>query len=252
MAADHTSATCERFTPFDADAATLIEGLPGHGLVASIAVDRITDQLGLEHHAVIRSDAFPEVASFDDGLIQDTVRIYAGDDPPVMTLKSDIPIPTDAAPALSECVVEEYAAACEQAVFLAAAPAQNEEQLGEVVGIGTTPAMKQELESAGVDIAPDTGVVGGVTGALVNACYEADVPAMLLLVRADPNVPDPGAARAVIETALEPLVEFDIDTAPLAQEAERIQAKKAQIAQELAAAQEAEQPSSMQARAMYQ
>lgn len=36
------TATCERFTSFDADGSTLIEGLPGHGLVASIAVDRIT------------------------------------------------------------------------------------------------------------------------------------------------------------------------------------------------------------------
>ncbi len=248
----NTAATCERFTTFDASDATLIEGLPGHGLVASIAVDRISDLLGLDHHAVIRSDAFPQVASFDDGLVQDTVRIYAGDEPPIMTLQSDIPIPTDAASALSDCVVDEYAAACERAVFLAAAPAQKEEQLGEVLGLGTSEAMREQLLDAGVDIAPDTGVVGGVTGALVNACYQADVPAMLLLVRADPNVPDPAAARAVIETALEPLVEFDIDTTPLEEEAERIQTKKAQIAQELQAAQEAEGPTSMQARAMYQ
>lgn len=252
MTNDTTSASCQRFTPFDSEGATLIEGLPGHGLVASIAVDRITDQLGLDYHGVIRSDAFPQVTSFDEGVVQDTVRIYAGDDPSVMTLKSDIPIPTEAAPALSDCVIDEFAASCRQAIFLAAAPAQNEEQSGQVIGIGTDQAMKDELETAGVDIAPETGVVGGVTGALVNACYQADVPAMLLLVRADPNVPDPGAAQAVIETALEPLVEFDIDTTPLEQEAERIQAKKAQIAQELQAAQEAEQPTSMQARAMYQ
>lgn len=121
-----------------------------------------------------------------------------------------------------------------------------------MTGIGTSAAMKDALVDAGIDLAEDPGVVGGVTGALVNGCYQADVPAILLFVRADPNAPDPGAAQAVIETALEPLVEFDIDTTPLEQEAERIQAKKAQIAQEMQAAQEAEQPTSMQARAMYQ
>lgn len=246
------SATCQRFTPFEADGTTLIEGLPGHGLVASIAVDRITEQLDLDYHGNIRSDAFPQVTSFDEGLIQDTVRVYAGDGPSVMTLKSDIPIPTEAAPALSDCVVSEFAAECDRAIFLAAAPAQSEEQLGEVTGLGTNQAMKDELVEAGVEIAPETGVVGGATGALVNACYQAEVPAMLLLVRADPNVPDPGAARAVIETALESLVAFDIDTAPLQEEADRIQSKKAQIAQEMQAAQEAEEPTSMQARAMYQ
>jgi uncharacterized protein len=252
MPSETPSATCERFTAFDATEATLIEGLPGHGLVASIVVDRITDQLGLDAHGVIRSDAFPPVASFEDGLVQDTVRLYAGDDPPIMTLKSDIPLDTDAASALSDCVVDEYAAACERAVFLAAAPAQSEAQRGEVIGLGTDGAMKGDLEAAGIDIAEDAGVVGGVTGALVNACYQAEVPAILLLVRADPSVPDPGAARAVIESALEPLVDFDIDTEPLEQEAERIQARKAQIAEELQAAQEAESPVSMQARAMYQ
>lgn len=70
----------------------------------------------------------------------------------------------------------------------------------------------------------------------MNACYQTEVPAMLLLVRADTNVPDPGAAKAVIETALELLVEFDMDTGPLEEEADRIQAKKAQIAQEMQAA----------------
>jgi len=252
MSSQTQSATCQQFTSFDASGATLIEGLPGHGLVASIIVDRITEQLDLEYHGVIRSDAFPPVTSFDDGLVQDTVRIYAGEGSGVMTLKSDIPIPTDAAPALSDCVIDEYAAACRRAVFLAAAPAQSEEQRGNVTGLGTNEAMKEELVEAGIEIAPDAGVVGGVTGSLVNACYQADVPAMLLLVRADPSVPDPRAAKAVIEQALEPLVEFELETAPLEEEAERIQERKAQIAEQLQAAQQAESPASMQARAMYQ
>lgn len=253
MSTERPGATCQRFTPLDATNPTLIEGLPGHGLVASIAVDRITDQLDLKHHGTIRSDAFPQVASFDDGLVQDTVRIYAGNgESSVMTLKSDVPIPSEAAPALSDCVIDEFAETFSHAIFLAAAPAQSDDQLRDVIGLGTNQQMKDELVNADIDIAEETGVVGGVTGALVNACYQADVPAILLLVRANPHVPDPEAARAVIETALEPLVEFDIDTEPLDEQADRIQAQKAQIAQELKESQEAEGPVSMQARAMYQ
>lgn len=252
MSTETPRATCHRFTTIDATDPTLIEGLPGHGLVASIVVDRITDHLGLDHHGIIRSDAFPPVTSFDDGLVQDTVRIYAGGEPPVMTLKSDVPIPTEAAPALSDCVIDEFAETFSHAIFLAAAPAQSDAQLEEIMGLGTTSLMKDKLTAAGVEIAEDTGVVGGVTGALVNACYQAEVPAILLLVRADPYIPDPAAARAVIETALAPLIEFEIDTKLLDEQAEQIQTQKAQIAQELKAAQEAEAPVSMQARAMYQ
>lgn len=240
MSTETPTATYQRFTVLDAEGLTLIEGLPGHGLVASIAVDQITDQLDLEYHGVNWSDAFPQVTSFDDGIVQDTVRIYAGGDPPVMTLKCDVPFPTEAAPALSDCEIEEFAETFGHAIFLAAAPAKSDDQLGKVIGLGTDQRMKDELVAAEVEIATETGIVGGVTGALVNACFQAKVPTILLLVRADPQVPDPRAARAVIEKALEPLVKFDIDTEPLDEQAERIQAKKAQVARELKAAQEAE------------
>jgi len=49
MTEQTTKASFERVADIPADSPTLIEGLPGHGLVAAIAVDQITDQLGLEH-----------------------------------------------------------------------------------------------------------------------------------------------------------------------------------------------------------
>jgi uncharacterized protein len=48
-----------------------------------------------------------------------------------------------------------------------------------------------------------------------------------------PYIPDPAAARAVIEEALEPLVEFDIATQELDEQAEQIQEQKQQIALQL-------------------
>ncbi|EMA31131.1 proteasome assembly chaperone family protein [Natronobacterium lacisalsi] len=227
-----------RSSDLDAESPTLIEGLPGHGLVASIAVDQIVDQLGLEKYGSIRSDEFPPVASFTDGLVQDTVRVYGGTEPDIMTLQSDVPIPKSAFPDLRQCVLEELANDFSRAIFLGAAPAQSEDQQGDVVGVATTEALKAELEDAGIELAAESGAVSGVTGALVNACHQADVPAVLLLVRADPRLPDPAAARSVIETALEPLVDFDIDTTELREQAEEIQRQKQQVAQQLQQAQE--------------
>ena len=220
-------------TELDAAEPTLIEGLPGHGLVASIAVDRIAEQLGLEQYGAIRSETLPPVASFADGLVQDTVRVYGGTDPDVLTLQSDVPIPEDAFGELSRCVLEELGDDVGRAIFLAGAPAQSEERRGDVVGVATTEELKGELEAADIEIMAEDGAVGGVTGALVNACYQAEVPAALLLVRADPRLPDPAAARSVIENALEPLVEFDIETDELREQAEEIQRQKQQVAQQL-------------------
>ncbi|MFB6352901.1 MAG: proteasome assembly chaperone family protein [Halobacteriales archaeon] len=232
MADDAPDVTFDRLTELGTtEPPTLVEGLPGHGMVASIAVDQITRQLDLEHHGNIVSDAFPPVASFTDGRVRDPVRVYAGD-PGIMTLQADIPLPQSAFEALSACVLRDLAAEFERAIFLAGAPAQAESEIGAVRGVATSDDMEADLEAAGIQLAEGTGVVGGITGAMVAGCHHADLPAAVLIVKAHPYVPDPAAARSVIEEALEPLVEFDIDTTELAEQAEDIQAQLEQIAQQ--------------------
>jgi len=233
VATDEPSIRFEKQTELVAEQPTLVEGLPGLGLVASIAVDQITDQLGLEQYGTIVSRDLPPVASFDDGRVRDAVRVYAGADPSVMTLQSDVPIPSDAVESLSQCVLNDLAGEFGRAVFLAGAPAESEDQIGEVVAVATTDSLETELSDAGISLADGSGVIGGVTGALLNACHREDVPAAALVVRSHPYSPDPGAAHSVIENALEPLVEFDVDTADLLEQAEEIQQQKQRVADQL-------------------
>ncbi|MFB6135011.1 MAG: proteasome assembly chaperone family protein [Halanaeroarchaeum sp.] len=225
-------ATFDQLTELQATSPTLIEGLPGHGLVASIAVDQITSQLDLEHHGSIYADEFPPVVTFEEGKVRDPVRVYAGSDPAVMTLQSDMALPPGAFGPLSRCVLQDLAAEFDRAIFLAGAPADNESELGQVTGVATTDALREEIRAADIELADEPGLVGGVTGALVQACYHGDVPAAVLIVKAHPYLPDPGAAQEVIENALEPLVEFDIDTSELEEQADTIQKRMAQIAEQ--------------------
>lgn len=253
MAGNSSRATFERIADISADDPTLIEGLPGHGLVASIAVDKITEQLGLEHYGNIISDDFPPVVTFENGLVQDIVRVYAGSEPPVMTLESDLALPPASFEPLSRCVLEDLSETFGRAIFLAGAPAESEEQIGEVTGVATTSEIREELEAAGITVPVEPGLVGGITGAIVRECYQGDVPAALLIVRSHPFLPDPRAAKAVIEDALEPLVEFDIDTDELDDQAEKIQRDMQQIAeQHQKMIEEQQQPQQTQAPGMYQ
>lgn len=241
----------EQTTEPPADALTLIEGLPGLGLVASIAVDQITKQLGLAQHGTIISDNFPPVAAFDGGRVRDPIRVYIGDDPPVMTLQSDVPIPPTAVESLSQCVLNDLAGELQRAIFLAGAPAESEDEVGDVIGVATTEQLETSLSDAGIALAEGTGVIGGVTGALLADCYQNDVPAAVLIVSSNPYIPDPRAARAVIENALEPLVKFDIDTQELREQAEEIQQQKQQIAEQLQQYQQ-QQEQQPQVAGMYQ
>jgi len=228
-----TSARFEQVTQAPEGKPTLVEGLPGIGMVAAIAVDEITDQLGLEHHGSIVSDAFPPVTTFEDGRVQDLVRVYAGTDPSVMTVQSGLPIPSNAFRPLAECVLGDLADEFGRAIFVTGAPAKGEQEIGDLAAVATTDALRDELEQVGVDRAEGEGAIGGVTGALVRACHHDDVPAAVIVAKAHPSLPDPRAAQSVIENALEPLVDFDVDTTGLAQQAERIQEQKEAIARQV-------------------
>ncbi|NGM70584.1 proteasome assembly chaperone family protein [Natronolimnobius sp. AArcel1] len=232
MADQTVPASFEQVADISTKAPTLIEGLPGHGLVAAIAVDQITDQLDLEHYGNVASDEFPPVVTFEDGLVQDLVRVYASDDPAVMTLESDLALPEPAFEPLSRCVLEELADDFGRAIFLAGAPAQSEDEIGDVTGVATTDEIREDLLKADIAVPDERGLVSGITGSLVRECYQADVPAALLIVRSHPFLPDPQAAKSVIETALEPLVEFEIDTTALDEQADEIQQRMRQVAQQ--------------------
>lgn len=242
MASDESLCRFERLTEIGDSTPVLIEGLPGLGMVAAIAVDQITTQLRMTHHGNIRSDAFPPVTTFQNGRVVDAVRVYAGRDPDMMTLQSALPVPPSAYDALSGCVLNQLAQEFDRAIFLVGAPAQEEAELGDVTGIATNEALAAELEKAGVEVPDGVGLIGGPTGALVNACYEAEVPAIALIVKTNPYLPDPGAARALIEDALEPLVDFDIDTTPLQEQADRIRGQLEQVADQFRRMQQASEP----------
>jgi uncharacterized protein len=241
----------ERRSDVTPETPTLIEGLPGLGMVASIATDRITEQLGLDEYGVIRSDELPPVTTFENGRVHDLVRVSAGVDPSVMTLQSDLPIPPNAFGSLARCVLDDLTEVFDRAVFLAGVPAEDEEQRGDIFGVATTDSVESQLEEAGIELAEGPGLLGGATGALVSECYHADVPAAVLVVRATPYLPDPGAARTLIEEALEPLVHFDIDTSELVEQADRIRKQKQQIAQQLKQ-QQATQGQGTRSPSMYQ
>lgn len=222
----------DRKTETTAEAPTLVEGLPGLGLVASIAVDQIRKQLDLDYHGQIRCASLPPVASFNDGRFRDLVRVYVGTNPSIMTLQSDLMIPPDSFDELSACVLNDLADEFDRAIFLAGAPAQNEEEIGAVTGVATDDELEAELKEADIELAEGSGLIGGVTGALVSECYQTDISAAVLVAKAHPSLPDPGAAQAVIEQALEPLLNFDIDTTELQEQSENIRQQLQQIAQQ--------------------
>lgn len=225
------AARFERRAERSADSPTLIVGMPENGVVGSIAIHQITDQLDLERKGNVVSESFPSVTTFGEGRVRDLVRVYAGTDPPVVVPQCDIALPEYAHADLAACIVNDLAADFERAIVLAGVPAQSEDEVGEVTALVTCDEAASDVEDAGIPLEPNVGFIGGTSGAIVNDCYHANIPTIALLVTAHPFMPDPEAASAVIEKALEPLVDFDIDTQELHDQAEEIRRQLRHVAQ---------------------
>ncbi|UPV76013.1 PAC2 family protein [Halorussus limi] len=252
MPRTQANARFERRGEITAESPTLIVGMPENGVVGSIAVNQITEQLDLHHEGNIVSESFPPVATFGDGWVRDLVRVYAGNDPNVVIPHCDIALPPTATADLAACIVNDLAADFERAIVLAAVPAQTEEQVGEVTGVVTSESAADELREVGVPMESSVGFVGGASGAVLNDCYHASIPTTALIVKAHPYLPDPKAAKAVIEKALEPLVEFDIDTTALEEQSEEIRQQMEQIAQHYEQLMEGGEPIAVDDSSMYQ
>lgn len=226
--------------------------MPENGVVGSIVVDQITRQLDLELKGNIVSESFPPVSTFGEGYVRDLVRVYAGTEPPIVVPQCDIALYGDAIADLAACIVYDLAADYERAIVLAGVPAKTEEEVGEVTCIVTDDAAIRDVEAAGIPLDPSNGFLSGTSGAVVNDCYHADVPTIALVVKAHPFLPDPEAASAVIEKALEPLVDFEIDTRALREEADDIREQMEQVAKHFEQLQKGSEPESIENSSMYQ
>ena len=246
-----SSARFERRAESVAESPTLIVGMPENGVVGSIAINQITEQLNLELEGNVVSESFPPGTTFGEGRVRDLVRVYASGDPSVVIPHCDIALPAYAGADLAACVVNDLAAEFERAIVLAGVPAQTEEQVGEVTGVVTSEEAEKDVRAAGIPLEPNVGFIGGTSGAIVNECYHANVPTIALVVKAHPYLPDPEAAQAVIEKALEPLVDFDVETRELEEQADDIRRQMEQVAQHYERLREGLDPNGMD-DAMYQ
>jgi len=76
--------------PLPLNGASVLIGFPGSGLVGTIALQYMVDQLEFEQIGTMTSKYFPPLAMMNKGVINDPVRIYLKND--IAAIVADIPI----------------------------------------------------------------------------------------------------------------------------------------------------------------
>lgn len=215
------------------DSPTLVEGFPGIGLVGKIAADHMVQALDLTHYANVHCEGIKRVAIYDEGETElvTPVRLYASDDGSLLVLQSDVPISSEAAIEFADCFslwLEDNALP----VFVAGLPTEERSGSSKLFGVGTGRGV-EVVEDAGLDAPPERGVVSGPSGALLAHAVENDLPAVGLVAEADPQFPDPIAAKAVLQDGVEKITGVDVAVDELDDQAEQIEGAKERLAKRM-------------------
>ncbi|MFC7077530.1 proteasome assembly chaperone family protein [Haloarcula halophila] len=223
----------------DLDEPTLVEGLPGLGLVGKIAADHLVDVYDMEYYAACHCDGLPEIAVYAEGdpTVRPPVRIYADADEDLLVLQSDAPVSPSGATEFAGCLVSWFDANDVTPLFLSGMAAEQDGEPPAVYGISTGDGASM-LTDADIEHPSQAGAITGPTGALIHEAQRTGLTGVGLVVEADRQFPDPAAARAVLQTAIGPLGDFQVDTEALVEQADQIAEAKQRLAEQLEASED--------------
>lgn len=215
------------------DSPTLIEGMPGAGLVGKIATDHLVDQFDMLHYGSVHCDGLPPVAVYapEDSEMRTPVRIYVDPDRDLLCLQSDVPVSPTNAEDFATCVTGWLGEHDVFPLYLSGLP-EEKGDVPEVYGV-TTGDATDRLDEAGIVPPREGGLVSGPTGALLYEAIRRPLPGVGLIVQTEAQFPDPEAARALLKNGIEPLTGFEVPTDELVDQAEQIRDAKEQLAQQV-------------------
>ncbi|PKL70124.1 MAG: proteasome assembly chaperone family protein [Methanomicrobiales archaeon HGW-Methanomicrobiales-1] len=212
--------------PLPLNGASVLIGFPGSGLVGTIALQYMVDQLEFEQIGTMTSKYFPPLAMMNNGVINDPVRIYLKND--IAAIVADIPIHPMICYETSRDIIEWLEPFKPKEVLTIAGIITNEPEK-RVFGVATTKDALKRIEEHTLLL--PIGSISGVASSLLTECKARGIPGYGLLGETV-NAPDPRAAAATIEV-LNKMYNLSLDMKPLIDQAVEIEQSMQKISDEV-------------------
>jgi uncharacterized protein len=204
----------------------ILLGFPGSGLVGTIALQYMVDQLEFEQVGSMTSRYFPPLAMMNKGIINDPVRIYVKND--IAAVVADIPIHPTICYEISSSIIEWLSNQKPREVLTIAGIITNEPEK-RVFGVATTVDALPRIQDHTLLL--PIGSISGVASSILTECKVRGIPGYGLLGETV-NAPDPRASAATIEV-LNKLYNLGLDTQPLIEQAVEIEQSMGKLAEEV-------------------
>ena len=197
---------------------TIFVGFVGAGLVGTIAIDHMINELGMKEVGFLRSKHLPPSTVFMQGRLRHPFRIYSNDDGSICAIICEIIISKDGIYNIAMAILEwaEKKGSTEIIVLDGVAASKHD---GEAF-FAAEVDLCRIMEENDIKMIPQ-GFITGISGGILNECLIRKIRGVTLLVKADEMTPDPVAAATIIE-AVNRLYETEIDTSNLKKQKEQL------------------------------
>ena len=234
------------------EGALVVSCFPGVSHVSSIVAHYLIERLELKFVGGVVDSRLPPVALIHEGKPMPPVRMYAGKPvcnmeqcDSIVVLVSEAPIPPKVMLPLSEALLSYSHEKGFQAGVLVDSFSHQQESGHEVMdsddtdetllGIGATDWAIEQLKDMDIPLL-EAGMIAGMSGVLLGEGRRRKLNMLCIMAEAAGSIPDARAAARVIEKLNKLLPAMELDTEPLLEEAERIEAQiKAMVEHQLGA-----------------
>jgi uncharacterized protein len=205
---------------------SVLLGIPGSGLVGSIALSYMMDQLKFDQIGGVIHEDFPPFAMMQNGVINTPMRIYQKEN--FAAVVADFPLHPALCYWLAKDLLDWLAQFSVKEVVSIAGIVTNEPEK-RVFGVATTPEVLERIKD--LTLILPMGSISGIPASILSECKIRNIPGIGLLGETI-NAPDPRAAAAAI-AVLNKIYGLNLDTGPLIEQATEIEAAMHRISEEI-------------------
>jgi len=201
---------------------TLIEGLPGMGLVGTIAAKYVIEKLNFEEYGYIESALFLPVVRIHDGMPIRPARIYISDSKKLIVLISEQIIPKNHTFILAKAVTDwMQKKGISSLISLSGIHAYDTDPEQPIIyGIAANEKSKELLEKHGLKLIED-GITTGVTALILLNLKKTNINAISIL--GNVKIAADYQAAAEVLKKLNDIIQLNIDVKPLMAEAKQVE-----------------------------
>jgi uncharacterized protein len=210
------------------DRPVLIAGFPDSGMIGSVSINHIIEQLGMHQIASVESQYVMPAAIFIGKRFRHPFRIYANETGSVCALICEVPIIARGTSSIINTILDWSASAGVSEMIV----------LGGILPTNFSPPYiverrplllqnevaesKQGAQELAEMVVPDDAIIVGLSGSLLSLCAARGLKCTALMIPTMSEAPDPEGAAIVLEALAKIPLGLKIDTSSLREKVEMI------------------------------